>query len=275
MRVILVPVADRPECAKALKTACDLGQRIGASISGCHIRPHRYSDVSLSSEFANAAWRRKNNKKTPQAAQAMYRGIAEENGYELIRRARTAPGALWSEKVGSPDRIMGIVGPVADLIVVSRPEKPGSIADVFVQAALLQSSRPVLILPQAGRRNVGTRVCIGWNQSPQAARAVAAAIPILQQAEEVTIVSAGTEDRPGPKSTQIAAYLAHWGIKTKRVSTRGRDINADLLSTCKDIKADLLVAGAYSRSRWREKVFGGTTEFLVRKARLPVFILHG
>ena len=52
MRVLLVPVADRPECARALNTAFDLGARLEASVSGCHIRPHRNSDVSLGSEFA-------------------------------------------------------------------------------------------------------------------------------------------------------------------------------------------------------------------------------
>ena len=52
MRVMLVPVADRPECARALNSAFDLGNRLGASVTGCHIRPHRYSDTSLGSELS-------------------------------------------------------------------------------------------------------------------------------------------------------------------------------------------------------------------------------
>ena len=70
MRVMLVPVADRPECARALNTAFDLGNRLGASVTGCHIRPHRRSDLSLSSEFADAAWRRKSTKRAPVAAKS-------------------------------------------------------------------------------------------------------------------------------------------------------------------------------------------------------------
>ena len=128
MRVILVPVADRPECAKALNTAFDLGKRLDASVSGCHIRPHKYSTVELSSEFAAVAWRKKATKKAPVAAKALYQSIAERHGYEILRRPSTRTGALWSEKVGSPDKIMHIIGPVSDLIVVSRPQRPDGIS---------------------------------------------------------------------------------------------------------------------------------------------------
>lgn len=274
MRVILVPVADRPECARALNTAFSIGKRLGASISGCHMRPHRYSEVSMSTAFADAAWRRKSTKKAPAAAKALYQRAAEQHGYDLIRRPRAEPGALWAEKVGSPDILMGIVGPVSDLIVVSRPTRSGGVADMFMNAALLQSSRPVLILPQGARRHIGKRVVIGWNQSSEAARAVSAALPILAEADTVTIVTCGAEDRPGPKATQLAAYLKHWGVQSERVTTHGRKIEPELLEAYKECGGDVLVAGAYSRSRWREKVFGGTTEFLLRKARVPVFAVH-
>ncbi len=270
MRAILVPVADRPECAKALQTAFGLGKRLGASVSGCHIRPHRYSATSM----ADAAWRRKNTKKTPEAARKLYQDMAERNGYELIKRPRVTPGALWSERVGSPDKLMGIIGPVYDLIVVSRPQQPGSVADMFLHSALIESGRPVLILPQTGRRSVCKKICIGWNQSLGAANAVMASVPILAQADQVTIVSCGAEDRAGPKASQIVSYLAHWGIKVERESTRGKDVEKELMAACKDCGADLLVAGAYSRSRWREKVFGGTSEFLIHKAKIPLLMLH-
>ena len=270
MRVIMVPVADRPECAKALQTAFDLGKRLGASVSGCHIRPHRRSATSMS----DAAWRKKNTKKTSEAARKLYEEMAERNGYEIIRRARVDPGALWSERVGSPSKVMGIIGPVSDMIVVSRPESRGGVAELFMSSALVESGRPVLILPPGGRRNVGRRVCIGWNQSCEAANAVMAALPLLRRADRVTIVSCGAEDRVGPKSTQIASYLAHWGVKTKRESTRGKDIEKELVGAFRDSGSDLMIAGAYSRSRWREKVFGGTSEFLLHKAKIPVFMLH-
>ena len=274
MRSILVPVSDRPESAKALNTAFTLGKSLGASITGCHIRPHRYSDVSLSTAFADADWRRKNNSKTPQAARDLYEQVAGRYGYEVANRARVAPTALWQEKVGSPEIIMGIVGPVTDLVVVTRPAKRRSVADMFMVSALLQSASPVLVLPKAAKRVIGKRIVIAWNQSSEAARTVRLSLPILAAADEVTIVSCGSEDQPGPKSMQLANYLKQWGIKSTRENTRGRHIEEELLDACKDRSADLVVAGAYSRSRWRERVFGGTTQVMLYQSRLPLLTLH-
>jgi nucleotide-binding universal stress UspA family protein len=274
MKLILVPVADRPECARALDCAFDLGQRIGASVNGCHMRPHRYSEVSLSSAFADAQWRRKSTKKAPGAARALYQRAAEHHGFDFLRRPRQTPCAVYTEKVGSPSVLMGIVGPASDLVIVSRPERQGGVAGMFLEAALLESTVPVLILPQRGRKIVGRRVLVGWNQSPEVACTLRAAIPLLAAAEEVTLVNCGPEDRAGPKVADMVRYLAFHGIKAERVATRGRDVNAELAATFRETRSDLFVSGAYSRSRWREKVFGGTTEFLLRSANIPLLTLH-
>jgi nucleotide-binding universal stress UspA family protein len=270
----MVPVADRPECAKALNTAFALGNRLGASVSGCHIRPHRYSEVSLATAFADADWRRKNLKKTPARARQLFEAVAESNGFEVSNRARVEPTAMWQEKVGSPEIIMGIVGPVNDLVVVSRPQKRKGVAEMFMISALLQSASPVLVLPTVAKKHIGHRVVIAWNQSSEAARTVRLSLSMLAEADEVTIVTAGAEDHPGPKSTQLANYLKQWGIKTTRESTRGRDVETEIMDVCRDRNADLLVAGAYSRSRWRERAFGGTTEYLLYEASIPLLTLH-
>lgn len=274
MKVILVPVADRPECARALNTAFDLGKRVGASVNGCHMRLHRNSKVSLSSAFADADWRKKNTRDAPSAAKGLYEKAAEHNGYEMIRRPRQEPGALYQEKVGAPDVLMGIVGPASDLVVVSRPAKGGGVAEMFMNAALMESTAPTLIVPQRGGRKLGKHIMIGWNQSPEASRAVRASIALLAAADDVTFVTCGPEDHPGPKASQMKKYLAYWGIKADTLSTGGRHIEQELMGAYKELGADMLLAGSYSRSRWREKVFGGTTEYLLNKASVPVLTMH-
>lgn len=284
MRVILVPVADRPECARALATAFDLGQQLGASVGGCHIRQHSRSDVSLPADLGSiadydaaweSAWTGKKTKKSSAAAKALFSKFAERQNYALMKRAKATPGAMWLEKVGSPDKVLSIMGPVSDLIVVSRPSaKGGKLARMFMLAAVLNSSRPVLVLPQTGVSSVGQRISIAWNQSAEAARAVAAAMPLLQIASEVNIVTCGPERGLGPKSTQLAAYLRAWGVKSKRIATRGTDDPKALVKACNDTKSDLLVMGAYSRSRLRQRFFGGVTEYMLHQAKIPVLMLH-
>jgi len=286
MRVIFVPVADRPECAVALSTAFTLGKSVGASVLGCHIRPHSSSQVKLSSRinllgFTNedaewqAASKPLNAKRTGPAAEALFARLAESYGYDLLRRPRTKPGAVWIEKVGSPYKVIGIQGPVSDLLVVSRPStKGGTLARLFLSASLLTSSRPVLVLPQMQKSPVGERICIAWNQSVEAAKAVAAAMPLLVKANHVCIVSCGAETLAGPKSRQLVNYLKYWGIKAERIATRGKDESKEIVAAYKSTDSDLLVMGAYSRNRVSRLVFGGVTEHMLKRASIPVLMLH-
>lgn len=284
MKVIFVPVADRPECARALRTAFDLGQKLSANVLGCHIRPHSYSGVSMPKSLITAsdsdiawesAWTGEKTKNSSALAAALFGDIASQYDYRRIKRPQSRPGAVWLEKVGSPDKIVSIMGPVSDLLVVSRPSTKGStLARVFLDAALFTASRPVLVLPASGRVAIGKRVSIAWNQSPEASQAVAAAIPLLRLAEETTIITAGPEDRAGPKSSHLATYLRYWGIKSSHVRATGPNDTEALLNAYRDADSDLLVMGAYSRSRLRQRIFGGVTDFMLRRASIPVLMLH-
>mgnify|MGYP001828597442 CR=1 FL=1 len=276
MRVILVPVAGRPECTRALSVAFDLAARVGASVTGCHMRPHRYDDVRYAPTSGEGEWKRRSGSKTSRAAaKSLFEKKAAQASFPIRRKPSVESSAHWDEKVGSPVKLMGIVGPMADLIIAHRPVKNGGIADLFLGAALHESERPVLILPRSVPKAVGTRICIGWNQSPEAARTVASVMPLIAAADEVSIVVCGPEDRAGPKSRQLVHYLGHYGVKATCVHTRGRHIEDELLQSYRDLGANLLVTGAYSKSRWQEKIFGGTTEWLVRKSKLPVLMQQG
>ena len=284
MRVIFVPVADRPECAKALGIAFELGRQLGASILGCHIRAHTDSEIAFpsglsslggSESVSNLVWSGRKNRKGGRAANTLFGKVAEAHNYDVVKKPRATPGAVWLEKVGSPDKVLSIMGPVSDLIVVSRPRgKESKLANLFMLSAVMYSSRPVLVLPQSGKQTPGRRISIAWNQSAEAARAVDAAMPLLQNAEQVNIISCGPERGVGPKSSQLATYLRFWGIKPELLNIREASDTKSIIKGYKDTRSDLLVMGAYSRSRLRERMFGGVTEYMLHKANIPVFMLH-
>jgi nucleotide-binding universal stress UspA family protein len=286
MRVIFVPVADRPECAAALNTAFRLAHRVGANVIGCHIRPHQNSPVNLSLERTKTGSVRKEiewitaqkpakGKNAQIRARELFVQFSEQYEFDLITRAGPRQGAVWMEKTGSPDKVIGIMGPMSDLIVLSRPAtKGGAIAQMFLSASLQKSARPVLLMPQVNKPIVGNNICIAWNQSVEATRVVAATLPLLAQAEKVTIVTSGSESRAGPKSGQLAGYLKYWGIRSEHVSCKGKNEGTEIVEAFRASKSDLLIMGAYSRNRMSRMVFGGVTEHMLERTTVPVIMLH-
>jgi nucleotide-binding universal stress UspA family protein len=285
MKVIMVPVADRPECKVALEVAFALAADLNSNIVGCHLRPHREESQKPSSarlaltmadtelpEEDEAAVRLNSD-----SARRLFRDVAEQQKTPMARKPRRAghPLAYWNEMVGTPELLLGIIGPTADCIVLSRPKPRGSgPARAFLLAALMDSGKPLLVLPQERVKRMGKRILIAWNQGVQAASAMTAALPLLARADEVHIVCCGREEMPGPKMKHAQNYLLHWGIESMLHTARGRDPAAEILETYRAAGCDLLVMGAYSRSHLRERILGGVTHHMLVATDIPVFALH-
>ncbi|MFC3192943.1 universal stress protein [Marinicella sediminis] len=279
MKVICVPVVNRPECAVALETAFKLAKPLSAAIMGYHLRAHSDSEISLPEAVSSLVNGEQDDVHEPtgdqQSASDLFAQVAESFGYAFSKKAAPAPVAWWQARTGSPDKLFSIVGPVTDMIVVSRPgQSGGKTARQFMLSALLNSGKPTLVLPQQPQSSVGKKICIAWNQSPEAARAVTAAMPMLQQAEQVTIITNGQQDRVGPKARHLQHYLTLNGVDSTHLACReSQDIQA-LLSAYEQSQSDLMVMGAYSRSRLRQVIFGGVTEHMLFKADVPVLMMH-
>jgi nucleotide-binding universal stress UspA family protein len=288
MKVIFIPVNDRPECALALHYGFVLGQQMQASVIGCHIRPHRKSDVSIPQEINSsiirtdsydlaweAALKEHSREDDPIKAQVLFKNIAEQFNYKISNKPKKSAHASWLEQAGSPERQFAIFGPLTDLIIVSRPEPDGrAMARNFMFNAVLHSSTPILVLPQDNINTLGKRICIAWNQSSEAALAVKAALPLLQQAQEVNIITCGAENKLGPKAKHLQKYLKYWNVKANHVITKATDEKVAILKGYEKTNSDILVMGGYSHSRLRERIFGGVTEYMLNQAQIPLFILH-
>jgi nucleotide-binding universal stress UspA family protein len=286
MKLIFVPVSNRSECALALDTAFKLGKQLDASILGCHIRAHNSSDVLLPDDLISEEelniikvedkLRKKAHKKSTHAKN-LFRTFAENHDYQFAKRTSPNPSALWTKKVGSSDKVISILGPVSDLLIVSRPIQEngkGKKAKRIMMAALLNSSKPVLILPQSEIQSVGKTISIAWDQSPAAALAVNAALPLLCKAETVNIITTKSESKPGPNAKQLKTYLRCWGIKSKHIVCKEKTDSQALIQGYKQTNSDLLVMGGYSHSQLRERLFGGVTQYMLNDADIPVFMLH-
>jgi nucleotide-binding universal stress UspA family protein len=150
----------------------------------------------------------------------------------------------------------------------------------FPERLALESGRPVLVVPYAGRfGEIGRNVVVAWKPGRESARAVFDALPILLAAEKVHILEIREKGRNAnalAPDTTIAAALARHGIKPSvRTSVLGDiGVGDEILSRLSDLDADLLVMGAYGHSRMRELVFGGVTRHIARHMTVPTLFSH-
>jgi nucleotide-binding universal stress UspA family protein len=124
----------------------------------------------------------------------------------------------------------------------------------------------------------GGAVIVGWKETPEAARALGAAMPILKNARRV-VLAAVTDGEPAPTARaaeNVARQLTWHGIhaETQLIEAGRRSVAELLHDAAEAAHADLLVVGAYGHSRVRELIFGGVTEALLDGASLPIFLAH-
>jgi len=191
----------------------------------------------------------------------------------------------------------------SDLVVVGQinPDEPSpTILSDFPEYVLLNSGRPVLVIPYAGRfENIGKRILISWDGSREATRAVTDAIPLLQRAEIVHVVVFDSDAKDathgGQPGADIALYLARHGVKVEvslhatgtslrrrtvdsktgeAQQSTGMDVGNSLLSLASDLSADMIVMGGYGHSRFRETLLGGVTRTMMQSMTVPVLMSH-
>ena len=192
------------------------------------------------------------------------------------RSAPVAPGyngpsASWREEDGRQNAVVGMSGRVYDLILVEQPEKLASIAEATLEDALFESGRPVMMVPKSGPPTLGERVAIAWNGSTETALTVALAMPFLQQAREVVVVTVGPQHmpEPGPTGEELARGLEGHGFSVSMRTAVGRQKpqGESFLKEAMAAGADLMLKGAYTQSRIRQMIFGGATRHIIMESR--------
>ena len=150
----------------------------------------------------------------------------------------------------------------------------------YAEAVIFGSGKPTLILPESPRPRpfeLGT-VAVAWDFSRAAARAVADAIPLLEKAKKVRVVTVLNEKHMDNKHSaeELSKNLSRHGIDVvlDRVDAKGRPIGEVLEAYVASHASDMLVMGAYGHSRLREFVLGGATKSLLLKPPLPILFSH-
>jgi nucleotide-binding universal stress UspA family protein len=173
----------------------------------------------------------------------------------------------------------------ADLLVLGQTDSDHPLPPIarhLVEDVLMNSGRPLLIVPFAGDFDtIGTNVLIGWNGTREAARAAHDALMLIEPTASVTLLTVErarhAADSPQVPGADMAEHLARHGLKVSaaRTVTDGTISYADaILAYASDSGADLLVTGGYGHSRARELILGGVSRELLDHMTLPVLMSH-
>ncbi|NQV99399.1 MAG: universal stress protein [Rhodospirillales bacterium] len=185
--------------------------------------------------------------------------------------------AEYAEEIGNMGVNLANQGRLADMICVLRPNQKASPDwPVLVEAALIDTGKPVLLAPAKRQMQAIKSVAIAWNGSQEAARAVTFAMPVLEAAERVTVI-AGINDDLSPADVRVFTDSLAWhGIKTttKTFKTDGSNLGKRLQDASRKADAQLLVLGAYSHNRFRQFIFGGVTDDILKAGEMPILMAH-
>lgn len=121
-------------------------------------------------------------------------------------------------------------------------------------------------------------VVLAWDGSRSAARVMADALPLLPKAREVrvlTVLNEKPEARSGLGDDVVRHLKAHAvNAVADEVDAEKRPIGEVLETYAERHRSDLLVMGAYGRSRVREFILGGATEYMLHAPKVPLLLSH-
>ena len=164
-----------------------------------------------------------------------------------------------------------------DLVIMGRAKRPNGLPPDFTETLLLTCGRPILLAATQAPRHLAGTIMVCWRETPEAARALAAAMPVLTLAKRVVFV--GVQEKRNHIEEALndaAAQFRRCGVPTfvRAIPSNGRAVAEVLASAAADCAADLMVMGAYGHSHMREVIFGGCTQAVIGHAERPVLLLH-
>jgi nucleotide-binding universal stress UspA family protein len=279
MKTILVPMEYHDTMQSALETALLLGRRCDSYIEGFALRwaineflvgdvmggvvPVNYSeDVAAETK----------------KAKRIFETFMQQHDVPRATETTESTSFGWLDDAPGGESFIGSYGRVFDVIVMKRrDEHSGPMHDRAIESGLFESGRPILLAPPLPPRQIGTNVLIAWNCSTEQARAIALAMPLLQKADRITVLTViGGTGVAGPSAEQLIRYLQRNGIpaEAKGVELDSRSTGEAILATAQSLGCDLLIKGAYTQSRLRQWIFGGATQHVLENAALPVLLAN-
>lgn len=287
---VLFPMTGLAGDGPALAAALAIADDFDAHLEALFVRPHPADAVPLLGEGMSGAMIDEIVRAADQEGCAL-RDMARRTFDTAVAEAGVAvtdtpplephATAWWTELTGHVEEIVTEAARYSDLVVFGHPADDSKSRTLsMVESVLIGGGRPVLLVPAAWSdkepREIGRHVALAWNGRTEAARAALAAMPFLQCAEKVAVLTADTAATETGTAERMKDYLA-WRriIASVTIVHHGTVTVAQaLIDSAKAQGCDLLVLGGYGHSRMRELILGGVTRYMLNHAALPVLLAH-
>lgn len=287
-KTILTPIMFAETADSVLKSAFMVAGTFNSHVHAKHIRqpftfyppatyyPMMSSDMSVTAEADEKA-----ATEQAEALRAIFDETCNSSGVHYVPLAealhQNGVTASWSDDHGSAYHAYGSFGRVCDLSIVALPSKQSATLETAVfEGLLMASGRPVLLTPRDGLQTVVNKVLVAWDGSLPAARAISAAMPFLEQADEVVVATIGEVDLGAPDCSDAVQFLERRGVKAiaKEVDWPKKPVAERILNQAEANNCDLVVMGGYSHARLFESILGGVTHHMLKHANMPVLMAH-
>ena len=275
MRNILLPFEYIETIPHLIDCAVSLAKKYNSSVSGVAIHQRIDSFIAQEGSIVFDSLHHDENKE--EAIKYKEKFIDHIN---ILKKSDTDLKDLkykWLSEELENQKYLGDLSRVYNVVIISRPYQELQSASLSsIQTTLFDGGRPVMLIPMNKQIDIGKKVVISWNCTTESSRAVFAALPILKQASDVTILTVEKVITEGPSGEQVSELLASHGIDAKPVTISGdeKKIGDSILDFSQSVDADLIVKGAYTQSRLREIIFGGATRHLMLHSEIPIYLVN-
>jgi nucleotide-binding universal stress UspA family protein len=192
--------------------------------------------------------------------------------------SQRVPSGSWSEE--QPE---DAISPMLlharhhDLVVLGRAARSNGLPSTLLERLLFESGRPIMIAPAEMPADSIKTAVVCWKETPEAARALAVAIPLLKTVSRVVLL--GTEDSHSglPETLGDLAKRLEWhGLhaETRWLPHDDRPVEDRLEQAINEYGAGLVVMGAYGHGRMRETIFGGCTQHFLEGSDRLLLMMH-
>ena len=283
IKLILAPLDGSERSIHALCTAQVVANRFGAHIKAVHVReraaePYLFNSLpaSLKTEYEKVA--RSASDELVAKVEKQFADFLAQYGIERCDGVVKSDNATASLHVidGDPGDELIHLGRLVDVITISRPESHrigGPAVGERLESLLMNTGRPVLVVPPEWTCHKVNHAAVGWNDSPEASRALFMTMPWLSQMEKVSII---TSTKREESAGRVVEYLSLHGCKVDVQYLDGRHggVGKSMLDICNEIGAEFLVVGGFSHTRARQRLFGGVTSYLLKNTNIVTTMVH-